>query len=206
MFEEFTLEAKPRTIIGKQVKQLRREDIVPAVVYGHGSSIAIQLNGKEVRNYLRNASTNDIINLNMAGDTRMVLISEVQRHVTRRDVMHIDFHEIKKGEMISAEVSLTGIGKAAEVADIGQIVLVLQSIEIDAIPTNLISELEVDFSLIKTANDRIHVRDLKAPAGVKITTDPGTVVAIFEYERRIEEEEEAELDPNNVQVIGSEED
>jgi large subunit ribosomal protein L25 len=70
--------------------------------------------------------------------------------------------------------------------------LILYSLQIECLPDNLISEIEVDLSKIETPDDLIYVSDLTVPEGVEILADPEEVVARFEYTQLEEEEEEEE--------------
>jgi large subunit ribosomal protein L25 len=79
------------------------------------------------------------------------------------------------------------------VADgLGSTPLILYSLQIECLPDNLISEIEVDLSKIETPDDLIHVRDLTVPEGVEILADPDEVIARFEYRQEEEQEEEEE--------------
>lgn len=67
MSEQFSIDAQPRTVVGKQVKQLRRNGLIPAVIYGQELVTNIQLDNFEIRRVLRKAGSNDLINLNVGG-------------------------------------------------------------------------------------------------------------------------------------------
>ena len=107
------------------------------------------------------------------------------------------------------EASLVTQGISAPVSEgLGSTSLTLYSVEIECLPDNLISEIEVDLSLIEMPEDMIYVRDLDVPSGVTILVDADVVVARFEYLIAEEEEEEEEEDllfadaADEVEVIG----
>jgi large subunit ribosomal protein L25 len=190
--DRLAIDAEPRTVIGKQVKQLRRGGLVPAVIYGIKEPLTIQLDNILLRRVLRRAGTTNLINISVDGDTRTVLAREIQQHLTRGDLIHVDFQEVDLAVKITAEASLVLVGRSQMMDDaLGSDVLALTNVEIEALPDDLIAEIEVDASQMKSADEPIYISDLVVPEGVTILTDPDTAVARFEY-TRLEEEEEAE--------------
>jgi large subunit ribosomal protein L25 len=190
--DRLTIDAEPRAIIGKKVKQLRREGIVPAVIYGINDPITIQMDNILLRRVLRRAGTTNLIDISVDGGVRTVLARDIQQHLTRGDVIHVDFQEVDLKVKITAEASLILVGRSQMTEDgLGSDVLSLTSVEIEALPDDLIAEIEVDVSQLESADSTILVSDLPVPDGVAILADPETAVARFEY-TRLEEEEEAE--------------
>ncbi len=193
MSEQYEITAQPRTVVGKQVKQLRREGQIPAVVYGQSEPVHIQVDNLEMRRILRHAGSNDLINLKFRDSTRTALVRDYQRHPVRGDLLHIDFYEINMAETLTTEVALVLIGESAPVEDgLGIVTQMLHEIEVEGKPGDLVSEIEVDITVIATPDDSIHVRDLAMPPGLALLTDPDTLVATFEYAQIAEEEEEEE--------------
>ena len=210
--DRLTIDAEPRTVIGKKVKTLRKTGIIPAVIYGMNDPITIQLDNKILRRVLRRAGSTNLIDISVAGQTRTVLARDIQQHLTRGDLIHVDFQEVDMKVKITAEASLVLVNQSAPMEEgIGSDVLALQSVEIEALPDDLIAEIEVDASQIETGDDVIYVSSLSAPQGVTILTDGETVAARFEYARLEEEEEEVEefeATADSVEIIekGKEED
>ncbi|MCA9956196.1 MAG: 50S ribosomal protein L25 [Anaerolineales bacterium] len=197
------IEAEPRTVIGKQVKQLRRDGMVPAVIYGIKEPVTIQLENKMLRRVLRRAGSTNLIDITVGGQKRTVLAREIQQHLTRGDLIHVDFQEVDLKVKIAAEASLVLVGRSQMMNDaLGSDVLSLTSVEIEALPDDLIAEIEVDVSDM-TADEPIYVGDLSVPKGVTILTDPETAVARFEYARPDVEEEEGDYEPtaDSVEII-----
>jgi large subunit ribosomal protein L25 len=206
MTDRITLTAEPRSVIGKKVKNLRNAGIVPAVIYGQREPVKIQIERGSLRRALRIAGSTQLLNLEMNDGERTVIAREIQQHVTRGDLIHVDFYEVNMKETITSEAELVPVNIAAPEAD-GQGVgtLPLRSVDIECLPDALVSVIEVDMSKIITGDTVLTVADLVAPAGVTILTDPDTVMARFEYAREEEEEEveEEEFDPaaDAVEVI-----
>ena len=211
MSDRVTIAAEPRTVTGKKVKQIRRQGYVPGVIYGQSDPVNIQMEEIELNRALRVAGTTQLATIDVEGKTYTVLAREIQQHVTRRNVMHIDFLEVSMTETITSEAELVTVGEspALEIAE-GMIAQAMFSIEIECLPDALISQIEVDISAIKTPNDSILVSDLPVPEGVTLLVDENETVARFQSIRaELEEEEEElemeEIDAADVEVIGEEE-
>jgi large subunit ribosomal protein L25 len=210
MSEHVKIAAEPRQITGKQVKQLRRDGLIPAVIYGRTESINIQLDNLILRRVLRDAGSSHLIDIELpGGKSRAVLAREIQTHPTRGDLIHVDFVEVDLKVKLTADASLILVGESAPQADgLGSTMLMVQSVQIECLPDNLVSEIEVDVSKIATPEDVIYVKDLVTPEGVEILTDPETMLAKFEYARqeKAEEEEGEDLlfgeEAEEVEVIG----
>jgi large subunit ribosomal protein L25 len=193
MSERATLVAEARKVTGKKAKQLRRQGVIPAVIYGQGQNLNIQVENLSLMRVLRDAGTTNLIDISVGEDNHTVLAKEVQVHVTRGDLIHVDFYEVDMKEKLIVEASLVPVGSAAPVEDgLGTIGMVIVTLEIECLPGNLISEIEVDISRIETPDDVVLVRDLEVPQGVEILADPDEVVARFDYVQLVEEEEEEE--------------
>lgn len=200
--ERLVVAAEPRTITGKKVKQLRRDGIVPAIIYGKNEPDSIQIDRKQLRRVLRKTSTSQLIDIEMNGKKRTVLAREIQQHLTRGDILHVDFFEVDMQSTITAEASLVLIGEpGSNTEGLGSVVLSIQSVEIECLPGDLISEIEVDRAGIESPDDVIYVADLPSFEGVTILTDPELTVARFQYTQTEEEAEAAEEDFTSVEDV-----
>ena len=212
MSDRVTIAAEPRTVTGKKVKQLRRQGLVPGVLYGQSGPVNIQMEEIQLNRALRVAGMTQLATLDMDGKEYVVLAREIQQHVTRRNVLHIDFMEVDMQQTIKSEADLVMIGEspALEMEE-GMIAQAMFSVEIECLPDALISTIEVDVSSILTPGDRIQIGDLAVPEGVTLLVDQDATVARFQTIRIVEEEEEEEelegieLDADGVEVIGREE-
>ncbi|RMH01964.1 MAG: 50S ribosomal protein L25, partial [Chloroflexi bacterium] len=207
--ERVTLTAEPRTVVGKKVNTLRREGWVPAVIYGQGEPELIQVKHNLLLKALRAAGMNQLIDLKVGRKKHVVLTRDIQQHVTKGDLWHVDFMRVNMKETITTEVELVLVGESAPAEEgLGRVQQQLHTVEIECLPDALVSEIEVDLSQIKSPEDVIYVGDLAAPEGVTILTDPDTVVVSFAYtaaEEVAEEEEEEETfmpAADAVEVIG----
>ncbi len=206
MSDRVTIEAEPRTVVGKKVKTLRREGIVPGVIYGQGDPINVQMNRLSLRRALRIVGTTQLADVDVAGEQHTVLVREIQQHVTRGDVEHVDFLEVDMKGTITSEAELVAVGVSPLAEEgLGTPVLILRSLELECRVDSLISEFEIDLSTIESPEHVIYVKDLQVPDGVTILTDPETAITSFQYTQlEEEEEEEEEFIPaaDSVEVIG----
>lgn len=191
MSKEFMLEAETRTVSGKKVKQLRRDGLIPAVIYGLGEPESVQVNALATMLTLRDAGDNDILTLDLNGKKRKVLAREVQRHVYRTDLLHVDFLEIDADSTIRTEVTVVIVGTSIpEQKAMGTTVQVLNTIEIEALSGALISEIELNAELMDKPSRNLTVADLVAPEGVTILTAPDVTIALFAANRGEQEDED----------------
>lgn len=206
MSDRIVIEAEPREVTGKQVSQLRREGWIPGVIYGKKSTQSVQMEQKSLRRALRTVGTTHLADVVVGGQTKTVLVREIQQHATRGDLVHVDFMEVDMKAKLRATAELVTVGTAPlEAAGLGAATLLLREVDIECLPDNLVAEIEVDVSAIVSADDVIHVRDIPAPPGVEILTDPDLVAARFEYaaaEEGAVMAEEGEASAEAVEVIG----
>ncbi|MFK7802238.1 MAG: 50S ribosomal protein L25 [Anaerolineae bacterium] len=190
MSKNFVLEAETRNVSGKKVKQLRRDGLVPAVIYGLNDPENIQVNELATQLTLRDAGDNAILTLNLNGKKRRVLAREIQKHVFRTDLIHVDFLEIDASSTIRTEVSIVIVGVSIpEQEAIGTTVQVLSTLEIEASPDALISEIEANAEIIDSPSRTLNVGDIVVPEGVTILTSPDVTVARF-FANRVESEDD----------------
>ncbi len=207
MAERVTFNAETRSLFGKKTKKLRREGMVPAVVYGQRDPLHIQVDRIPLRRALRQAGTNELIDISVDGKVVTVLARDIQQHATRGDVIHVDFFEVDMAETIIAEVPLVFSGETdSELQALGQVTQILHSVEIECLPGDLVSELEVDISAITAPDHVIYAGDVPLPEGLTLITDPETAVTSFDYFREEEEEEDEDMlfapAADEVEVIG----
>lgn len=209
MSERVTFEAEQRNVLGKKSAQLRRAGKIPAVVYGQSEPLHIQIDRTPLRRALRQAGSNELIDISVAGKKLTVLAREIQQHPTRGDVLHVDFYEVNMRETIVAEIPLVMTGEPdSELQTLGQVTQILHAVEVECLPGDLVSEIEFDVSHLDSPDDIIYVHEIGLPEGMTLITDPEATVTSFDYFREEEEEEEEEEDllfataADDVEVIG----
>lgn len=211
MSDRITIAAQPRTVTGKKVKQIRRQGMVPGVIYGQSEPVNIQMEEIQLNRALRVAGTTQLTTVDVDGKEYTVLAREIQQHVTRRNVLHIDFMEVDMKATITSVAELVMVGESPALAlEEGMIAQAMFSVDIECLPDALISQIEVDVSLIRMPGDRIQIIDLDVPEGVTLLADEDATIARFQSIRAaLEEEEEEEelldIDAEAVEVVGEEE-
>ena len=194
MPEYVSLEVTQREVLGKKVKQLRRDGKVPVVLYGPGSeTMSLTADGRELRQVLLEAGGTQLIELNVGGEKIPTLARDVQRDPLRGDILHVDFYRVSMDRPISADIPIILVGENALV-ETGAAVLVhsLNTLSIEALPSSLMAMIEVDVGRLTEIGDQLLVRDLSVPGDVTILTDENELVAKLDYPQLAEEEEEEE--------------
>jgi len=198
--EAIQLNAEPRTLIGKQVKLLRHQDIIPGVIYGRhmDKPIAVQFDYRELLAVLRQAGSSAAVMVQVKGESEpyLVIFRDVQHHPIRRDVRHVDLQALSLEETVRVPVSITLVGDAPAVEEgDGVLMQLMTELEIEALPTALIGTIEIDLSGLTEIGNSITVGDITPPEGVTILSPHDeTIVQITHMaEEEVEEEEVLEL-------------
>ena len=201
--ERIELKVEKRTILGKKVKRLRRQGLIPAIIYGHKTEpIPVQIEERELTRVLAQAGPNRLITLRLDGRPRLALAREIQRDVITDKLLHVDFYTVVMTEKLSAEVPLILVGESPAVERReGVLQHGIDTVEVECLPGDLIHSIEVDLSELKELGQAIYVKDLKVPPSVEILTDgEEMVVKVVPIVEEVEEEEVA-VAPGEVEVV-----
>lgn len=193
--QSVALKAQIRIIKGKQVKTLRNQGFVPAVVYGNKlDNIDITISKIELKKALAEAGYSTLIDLKIDDDKSIkVIASEPQFDPRSDEFIHVDFYKVKMDEKIKTEIPLEFIGESEAIKSLeGSLVQNKDSVEVECLPGDLVGEIQVDISVLKTFDDSIHVSDIKVPQGIEILDEAEEMIASVEPPRS--EEELAELE------------
>jgi large subunit ribosomal protein L25 len=198
MSQNPVIDAKVREDVGRQAtKRLRKEGFVPAILYAHSMEpTALQIPVRQIRDIIHEASSgNFVVDINIEGGEKgrkeMALLQETQMDPLSKQLLHVDFHGIKAGEDIVAEVAVEAEGNPAGLSEGGILDQILYSLEVTCIPSKLPDSITVDVSALEL-NDTLHVGDLKLPEGVTATLDAESpVFAVTEPSMEPEPEETA---------------
>lgn len=197
------LQSTTRTVIGKQVKQLRTKGELPGIVYGHGTeNKIISIKEADYERIFSQAGTSTLVDL-VIDDKKpiKVLLHEPQIHPVRPGMLHADFYVVKMTEKLQTEIPLHFVGEAEAVSVLdGTLNTPLDALNVECYPDKLVPAIEVDITALKTFDDVIRIGDITLPEGIEILGDPEEVVATITPPRS--EEELAELD----EAVGEEAD
>jgi large subunit ribosomal protein L25 len=196
------LSAELRSETGRANKQVRKQGLIPAILYGQKvKNVALSIKEPDFEKLYQQAGESTLIKLKIGDEQdkakqRIVLIHEVAKDPVSGKPIHIDFYQVKMDKVISVEVPLVFIGQSAAVEkEEGVLIKNIQQVEVEALPQDLPHEITVDISLLKTFEDNIYVKDLQIPDKVKLTASPDEVVASVIPPRTKAELEELEEAP-----------
>jgi len=193
-----SLNAELRNIIGKQVEGLRKQGLIPAVIYGKDvQSQNLTVEYLPFGRLYREGGESTLIDLKIGERAPVkVLVQDVQIDPVTGKFVHVDFRQVKMTEKIKAEALLKFIGEAPAVKELGgTLIKNLDKIEIECLPQDLVHEIKVDVISLRTFEDAIHVKDLKIPDGVEVLVDLDATVATVEAPLTEEEFKELEAKP-----------
>jgi len=198
---DLELKAEIRENIGKKIKSLRKQGIIPAVVYGSGHKpISVQVDYKEFEKIFKQAGESTLIKLktqmsNDKSEIKNVLIHEIAKDPISDKFNHIDFYQVRMDKTIKAEVPLVFAGEAPAVKLLeGVLVKAITEVEIEALPKDLPHEIKIDISVLDSFDKHIRVKDLILPQGVKLHLDAEEVIASVIPPRKEEEIKVAEVE------------
>ncbi len=178
--QAIALNAKARTITGKQTKTLRLKQLIPAVVYGNSMKPEnVQMEYNIFAKVFLAAGATNIIDLTIEDKAPLkVLIHDLSRNPITHRIAHVDFHALNMSEKITVTVPLKFVGDSAAVKELaGILVKTIDEVEVSALPTDLVQEIEVNLSSLKTFNDALHIHDIILPKGITLTTKTDDVIA-----------------------------
>lgn len=188
------LKAELRTVLGKKVKKLRREGILPANVYGKGlSSKAIQVDVADFQKVYKEVGDTGLIDLAVDGKSKPVLVKSMHKNFALNVPLHVDFYQVNLKVAVKAIVPVVLTGEAQAVTEKAGVLLQnVSEVEVEALPDKLPENIEVNVEGLAAVGDQITVGDLKVADDVTIITDPSqTVVKIAELTVEEPEPEEA---------------
>ena len=208
--DNVVLKATRRDVTGKQVKALRRQGRLPAVMYGHKfEPINISLDAHEASLLIPRLSSSAIVTIDVDGEQHTALIREKQRDCVKNKLVHIDFQIVSLTEKIRTAVHIELQGLSPAVKDFNAVIVQnLAQVEVEALPRDLPERLVVDVSKLAAVGDAIHVRDLEIPARVEVFTssDEIVVVATGAAAEEVEPEAEGAAEPEIIERGKKEED
>lgn len=193
MVKKITLNAELRKDQNINSKAIRREGFVPAVVYGKNQeNINIKIKELDVERAYASAGESSLVDLKLQSkDPLKVIIKDIQTDVVKGNIIHADFYIIDVNVPIEVEVPLIFINESKAVKELNGILSKnKETILVKCLPDNLISELEVDISVLNTFNDSVKVRDVKVPENLTVLDSLDDLIINAIEPRQQEEEEE----------------
>jgi len=188
---EEKIKAENRTQFGKgAARRIRRDDKVPAVLYGHGSDpMHITLPGHDTMMALKHGGSNALLHLDIEGTTHLALTKQIQADPIKGFLEHIDFVEVKKGEKVTVDIPIHVIGESKSDA---MTVTELNNVSVEAEATNIPEYLEISVE-DADAGFQVFAKDIELPSGSVLLTDEDSLIVNVVHAPTAEEVE-AELE------------
>jgi large subunit ribosomal protein L25 len=179
------LTCQPRTVLGRKLKQLRLKGVLPANIFGHKvASQIIQTNVKDFQKFYDQAGESTLSYLKVEGEKepRPVFVNHIAKDPVTESLLHVTFRQVNLKEKISAPVSLVLVGESpAEKDKLGLMVQLLDEIEVEALPTDMPENIQIDVSSLDQIGAHISVQDLKIdPSKLILKTDPESLIVQIE--------------------------
>ena len=191
--DKHTLKADKRILTGKKVRSLRREGFVPANIFGKKmKSLAIQLKKDDFGKLYKEAGETSLIDLTVGSEKYNVLISDVQIHPIDDKPLHVDFRQVDLKEKVTATIPVETVGESpAEKSGLGTAVQLVDEVEVEALPTDLIEKFEVNIDGLTEVDQAIFIKDLKYDKSkIEMKSDPEMIIVKVEPPQKEEVIEE----------------
>jgi large subunit ribosomal protein L25 len=191
--EKTVIQATPRTVIGKQVRALRRDGLLPAVIYGpRMEPIMISMDAHSSSRILAHITASSLVTIELEGKEYPSLVREKQRNFITNNLLHVDFQVVSMTETLRTKVGIHLIGEAPVIEAFEAIIINgLEELEVECLPQDLPERIVVDISNLVNVGDAIYVRDIQVSGKVEILDDKDEmiVLATSTYEEPKEEVE-----------------
>jgi len=188
----YELKIKNRSLIKKKgAKSLRREGLIPGVLYFKGEPTENIEVSKNIINKAINSGQR-IFEIQLDGEKRYSMIKEIQYHPVTDDIIHIDLMRVRRSEKITIVIPLTLVGEAIGVKEGGVLTQSLNQVEIQCFPTDVPEQIELDVSNLEI-NNSYSVSDLTTQSDEIIITSPPEI-NVVSIHMPVEEEETVEED------------
>ncbi|MCG1011957.1 50S ribosomal protein L25/general stress protein Ctc [Tepidanaerobacter sp. GT38] len=182
-------------------KRLRRENKLPAVVYGKGyETKSIAVDGRELDKILKTHGETSLINLQVEDDTFPVLIKEVQRNTLKNSIDHVDFFKVSMDEEVEYNAPIVLVGDAEGVKMGGVLQHQKREIALKALPRDMLESVEVDISEMKIG-DALTVGDIKVDSKNTVLDDPDEIIVSIVAPKLVDESVEAPAEGEEPKLV-----
>lgn len=187
--EKVVLRAAKRDVVGKQVKALRREGKLPAVIYGrHTDPINVNLEAHSASILLAKLTSSSLVTIDVEGTEHLALVREKQRDYIKNRLLHVDFLAVSLAEKLRTTVPVHFTGISLAVKDFNAVMVHnLEELEVECLPDDLPERIDVDISSLNRPGEGIRLRDVHVSEKVRLLGDPDTMVAVATF-AKVEEE------------------
>jgi large subunit ribosomal protein L25 len=190
--ERVKLPVTERTRLGSaESRRLRRQGLVPGVLYGRSEPVAISIGERDLRAALSTGAGSHAV-LDVAvdgGREHSAILKEYQRDKVRGTILHVDLQEIRLDQKIHSAVAVTLVGEPAGVKEGGVLSQVVNEVNVEGLPLEIPQHLDVDVSGMHIG-DSLRLEELEVPDTITLLDDlESTVLATVTVPTRVEEPE-----------------
>lgn len=180
--EKVSLKAQKRVLGKSALQSVRREEYLPAVIYGRNfKSVPVQVKVKDFEGAYAQAGESSLIYIDISGESLPVLIHDVAKDYLAGHFIHADFYKVNLDEKVVADVPIVLTGEAPAVKNLSGILIKnINSIKVEALPQNLPSQIAVDVSKLQNFGEEILIKNLTLPAEVEVKDKPEAIIVLIQ--------------------------
>ena len=199
MTDQIVIQAQKRTVKGKKVGALRREGILPAIIYGKIGKktmdpIMVQMNLHEASLIIRTLTGSSLVQIEVDDKQYPVVLREIQKDIIYGTLRHVDFMALDLTEKLQTAVPIELIGDAPAADNLAFVVVTgISELEIECLPQDMPERIEIDASVLIDMDSVILVKDLDLPDNIDVLTPEDEMIAGVTYVAIEEEPEEEEV-------------
>lgn len=192
---EFKLKIEKRELTGKKLKSLRKNGMIPSVIYGGKKPILGMSEYVVTEKTLEKAGYHSPIDLEIEGKKKMAIVKDVQKDPVKRSILNVEFQAISAREKVTAAVPVKIVNfEESEAAKTYHLMMTqsLEEIEVKAKPADLPSELNIDASKLESVEDKLTIQEISLPEGVEFADKEIDMeqVAVSLYDPAVEAEKQ----------------
>ena len=191
--DQIELKVTSREILGKKVRFLRRQGVIPVHLYGPGiESMALQCDTTELQRVLDEAGKTQLISLKIDNEKkpRTVVVHEVQIEPQTGESLHVDFYQVKMAEKVKVEIPVVLVGEAPALKlKENMLVQELNTLSVECLPAKIPPSVELDLNSLTESEQAVRVKDIELDREVTVLNDPELVMVKISV-RRVEKVEE----------------
>ncbi len=186
-----TIKGQKREGTGKtSTKSLRKQGLIPAIVYGGGDQISFTTTMKEVKSLVYTPDFK-LAHLDIEGTDVKSILKDIQFHPVTDEILHIDFLRVIENTPIKVEIPIRFKGVSPGVKSGGKLIQQLRKAKVKTVPEKLVDHLVADISNLELGS-AIRIRDLEVTEGVEVANNPATPIATVEVPRALKSAAAAE--------------
>lgn len=201
--DQIELKVTSREVLGKKVRFLRRQGVIPVHLYGPGiESMALQCDTTELQRVLDEAGKTQLISLKIDNEKkpRTVVVHEVQIEPQTGESLHVDFYQVKMAEKVKVEIPIVLLGEAPALKlKENMLVQELNTLSVECLPAKIPPSVELDLNSLTESEQAMRVKDIELDREVTVLNDPELVMVKISV-RRIEKVEEPVIAEEEIEV------